>query len=98
MRDVPMPLPFCRRWQRYFTENNQFAATMKELGYGDEASFVTPEGHYVVSISNPGGTGRYLLAATPVTDGKQAGDDECLAFTLSDTGVRKNTGSNEKCW
>lgn len=84
--------------QRYFTENNQYAADMEELGYGEDATFVSPEGHYVVSVSNPGGMGRFLLTATPVEDGKQAGDDECLAFTVSDTGVRKNTGSNDKCW
>ncbi|MGQ7845565.1 type IV pilin protein [Granulosicoccus sp. 3-233] len=84
--------------QRYFTENNQYAADMKELGYGGAATYATPEGHYVVSISNPGGVGRYLLTATPATGGKQASDKECLAFTLSDTGARRSTGSNTDCW
>lgn len=84
--------------QRYFTENNQFADDMEELGYGDAATFTTPEGHYVVSVTNPGGTGRFLLTATPVTGGKQASDSECLAFTVSDTGVKANTGSNTDCW
>lgn len=84
--------------QRYFTENNQYAATMKELGYGDAATFNTPEGHYVVSVSNPGSTARFVLTATPVTGGKQAGDAECLAFTISDTGARQSTGSDTDCW
>lgn len=84
--------------QRYFTENNQYAATMKELGYGDAATFNTPEGHYVVSVSNPGSTARFILTATPVTGGKQAGDAECLAFTISDTGARQSTGSDTDCW
>ncbi len=84
--------------QRYFTENNQYAATMKELGYGDAATFNTPEGHYVVSVSNPGSTARFILTATPVTGGKQAGDTECLAFTISDTGARQSTGSDTDCW
>lgn len=84
--------------QRYFTENNQYAADMQELGYGNAKTYDTPEGHYVVSVSNPGGTGRYLLTATPATGGKQAGDDECLALTLSDTGAKGSTGSNTNCW
>ena len=84
--------------QRYFTENNQYAADMKELGYGDAATFNSPEGHYVVSVSNPGSTGRFVLTATPVTGGTQAGDDECLAFTISDTGAKGSTGSNTDCW
>ena len=84
--------------QRYFTENNQYATSMSEMGYGDAATFDTPEGHYVVSVTNPDSTGRFLLTATPVTGGKQAGDDECLAFTISDTGVKGNTGSHTDCW
>lgn len=84
--------------QRYFTENNQYAADMKELGYGNAATFESPEGHYVVSVSNPGGSGRFLLTATPVSGGKQASDAECLAFTINDTGARKNTGSLGDCW
>lgn len=84
--------------QRYFSDNNQFAEDMQELGYGSAETFDSPEGHYVVSVSNPGGTGRFLLTATPVTGGKQAGDDECLAFTVSDTGAKSSTGSDTNCW
>ena len=83
---------------RYFSDNNQYATDMQELGYGSAATFVTPEGHYQVSVSNPGGTGRFLLTATPVATGRQASDTECKAFTISDTGVRQNTGYNTDCW
>jgi len=84
--------------QRYFTENNQYAADMQELGYGSAATFASPEGHYVVSISNPGGNGSYLLTAAPASGGKQASDSECLAFTISHTGARQSTGSDTDCW
>lgn len=84
--------------QRYFTENNQYADSMKELGYGTEDTFTSPEGHYEISVANPGGTGRFLLTATPLTSSPQAKDNDCLAFTISDTGAKKNTGTNTDCW
>ncbi len=83
---------------RYFSANNQYAGSMGELGYGTGATFVTPEGHYSVSVDNPGSQGRFVLTATPVADGPQAGDVECAAFTISDTGVKRNTGTNADCW
>jgi len=83
---------------RYFSSNNRYADSMDELGYGDAATFVTPEGHYTVSVTNPGSRARFMLTATPVADGRQAGDTECLAFTITDTGVKKNTGTNTDCW
>lgn len=83
---------------RYFSSNNQYADTMQELGYGTAATFATPEGHYTVSVANPGGRGKFVLTAVPVTGGKQADDTECAAFTISDTGVKKNTGTNTDCW
>lgn len=83
---------------RYFSDNNEYAGDMKTLGYGSAATFNTPEGHYVVSVTNPGGSGTFLLTATPVAGGKQASDDECKAFTISDTNVRKSTGSDSNCW
>lgn len=83
---------------RYFSANNQYAGSMGELGYGTGATFVTPEGHYSVSVDNPGSQARFILTATPVAGGKQAGDVECASFTISDTGVKRNTGTNTDCW
>lgn len=86
--------------QRYFSENNQYAEKMSELGYGTANSAASPEAHYSVSISNPNGAGKgYLLTATPVNGGRQQGDDECKSFTISSTGVKGNTGgSHSDCW
>jgi len=83
---------------RYFSSNNQYADSMDELGYGNAATFVTPEGHYTVSIVNPGSRAKFTLTATPIAGGRQAGDTECLAFTITDTGVKRNTGTNTDCW
>ncbi len=83
---------------RYFSSNNQYADSMDELGYGTTATVLTPEGHYSVGVANPGGRGKFVLTATPVVGGKQAGDTECASFTISDTGVKKNTGTNTDCW
>jgi type IV pilus assembly protein PilE len=82
---------------RYFSDNNQYATTMKELGYGAAATFTTPEGHYMVSVNNATAL-KFLLTATPVTGGKQASDAECANFTISNTGQRKSTGTKTDCW
>lgn len=84
---------------RYFSDNNQYADDMEELGYGDAATFDTPEGYYRVSVSTPADMGSFVLTATPVAGGKQAGDTECQAFTINDKGVRKNVGGTDTdCW
>ena len=82
---------------RFFSNNNQYATSMKELGYGNADTFVSPEGHYVISVSNPTAV-KFLLTAAPVTGGKQAGDSECASLTISNTGQKKSTGTNTDCW
>lgn len=83
--------------QRYFSEYNQYASTVKDLGYPDD-SVTSPEGHYSVSVSDASSNLRYVLTATPVSDGKQADDSECMAFVISSTGAKSNTGTNSDCW
>lgn len=86
--------------QRYFSENNEYADEMSDLGYGTDATFPSPEGHYTISVSNTTDANLdYVLSATPVVGGRQAKDDECDVFTISSTGVKANTGgSNANCW
>lgn len=83
--------------QRYFSERNQYAETMTELGYADSTS---PEGHYTISITNPNGAeAGFLLSAVPVTNGQQDNDTECETFRISSTGARDNDGgTNDSCW
>lgn len=82
---------------RYFSSNNQYATSMQELGYGTADTFTTPEGHYVVSVDNSTAL-KFLLTATPVAGGKQAGDAECANLTISHTGQKKSTGTKADCW
>jgi len=82
---------------RYFSNNNRYATSMQELGYGGADTYPTPEGHYVVSVSNATAI-KFLLTATPAAGGKQAGDQECANLTLSNTGQKKSTGTNADCW
>lgn len=82
---------------RYFSNNNQYATSMSELGYGTADTAVSPEGHYVVSVSNSTAL-KFLLTATPVAGGKQASDVECASLTISHTGQKKSTGTDKACW
>jgi len=41
----------------------------------------------------------FLLTATPVVGGYQAGDTDCTTLTLTSTGIESGTGANiTKCW
>lgn len=83
--------------QRYFSQFNEYATDMQELGYPDE-QMTSPEGHYQISISNPGSNLRYVLTAAPIADGKQSNDNDCRAFVISNTGARSSTGTKTNCW
>lgn len=81
--------------QRYLSENNRYANDLTDLGYPNDP-FTTVEGFYTVSVENPSATS-YVLTATPVPGGPQAGDTECGAFTLNSGGV-KGSNSGTECW
>ncbi len=84
---------------RFFSANNQYATTMKQLGYGTADTYVTPEGHYTISVEDSGSVSKFKLKATPVANGKQAGDAECTSFTISHTGAKTATGTQaDHCW
>lgn len=82
---------------RYFSDNNQYATSMEELGYGNADTFTTPEGHYVVSVDNDTAL-KFLLTATPAADGRQTNDAECASLTISNTGQKRSTGTKVDCW
>lgn len=84
---------------RFFSEYNRFGTTMAELGYGNGATEISDEGHYVVSIVSDTPTS-YVLTATPVAGGQQDGDAECTSFTLSSSDQKGATGTlpAADCW
>ena len=85
---------------RFYSEYNRYGTTMAELGYGEDATAVSNEGHYVVSIVTPAGAATYTLTATPVPGGPQIADADCLAMTINSSGVKTITGSTTpaNCW
>ena len=86
---------------RFFSENNAYATSMSELGYGTEATYPTPAEHYVVSIAPLGTRGGYTLVATAATDGAQASDTDCATISITSTGARtpsKAAGDAVDCW
>jgi type IV pilus assembly protein PilE len=56
------------------------------------------EGMYTVAATAIAGA-NFLLTATPVAGGYQAGDTYCTTLTLTSTGIESGTGANVgKCW
>lgn len=85
---------------RFSSENNRFATTMAELGYGDEATALSSEGFYTLSITTDNDNQTYVLTATPVAGGPQVKDAECATMTLNSSKQKtvSGTGSPESCW
>jgi len=85
---------------RFSSENNRFATTMAELGYGDAATANSEEGFYNVSIETSNGNQSYILTATPVATGPQVNDTECAALTLNSSKQKtvSGTATPTDCW
>ncbi len=95
---IVMLLEVAGEQERFYSENNEYAETMADLGYGTgtQNSFASPDGHYNVTVSAR--TERtYTLTAAPVAGGAQAGD-ECGNFLVTSTGGKSVTGSGTNCW
>lgn len=86
---------------RFFSENNRYGAIMGELGYGadDAATTESEDGHYTISVESDTETS-FVLTATPVAGGLQAGDTECGSFTLNSSEQKGVTGTIDaaNCW
>jgi len=85
---------------RFFSENNRYAATMAELGYGNDATDNSNEGFYTLSITTSNANQSYVLTATPVAAGPQANDTECAVLTLNSSKQKtvSGTGTPADCW
>jgi len=56
------------------------------------------EGLYTVTATAIAGA-TFLLTATPVAGGYQAGDTDCTTLTLTSTGIESGTGADiTECW
>jgi type IV pilus assembly protein PilE len=84
---------------RFFTDNNRYAETMSELGYGTADTHDSPEGHYNISIANAVATS-FTLTAAPVAGSPQMDDTNCGSLSLDSTGLKAATGPGgvANCW
>lgn len=84
---------------RFFTDNNRYATTMSELGYGTNDTYDSPEGHYSISIVNAVPTS-FTLTAAPVAGSPQIKDTNCGSLSLDSTGLKDATGPGgiAACW
>lgn len=82
------------RQERFFTQNNQYATTVAQLGL---ASANSRTNVYQLQINRPNTT-QYTLSATPIN--KQAQDVDCGTYRLDQDGNRTITGrlSAADCW
>jgi type IV pilus assembly protein PilE len=101
-------LDLASREERYFSTNNQYTADPTLLGYaplGSGASFPQSAGTYyqiTVAVPDPGWTGAgpsFKVTATPSAGSPQLQDTACTAFTVTQTGSQKATGTlGDACW
>lgn len=84
---------------RFFTDNNRYATTMSELGYGTNDTYDSPEGHYNISVANAVPTS-FTLTAAPVAGSPQIDDTNCGSLSLDSTGLKAATGPGgiASCW
>ncbi len=86
------------RQERYYAQTNSYVTSdsdMDKLGMSETSS----SGRYELSVSNPNGSGGYLLTATP--KGAQTADTKCGDLLLNARGVRSvgaSGASANDCW
>ncbi len=83
---------------RYFTENNRYASSMTQLGYGSDR-YLSENGNYGVEVQSSTASS-YTLVAIPESGSSQVDDTDCGRLTLTSTGVKGTTGSATPadCW
>ncbi|MCC8988324.1 MAG: type IV pilin protein [Candidatus Contendobacter sp.] len=84
-------LDAAQRQERFFTENNQYTATLGTGGLNLSAT--TTDGYYTLAITNAaanaaGRISTFTITATPVSGKSQEKDTACTVFSLNQTGVK----------
>ena len=94
------------RQEQYFLDNKSFALTLTDLGYGADPFLVENDGSEVVTASNETVYEISLSAATAISftvaakplSQQATGDSKCGTLSLTNTGIRTQTGSSSDCW
>ena len=85
--------------QRFFTENNRFAADLTEMGY-PTAAMLSENGFYSASVT-ANTASSYTITAAPVAGGAQESDSDCGSFTINSAGIKGVDGAAlaaDECW
>ena len=94
------------RQQQFFMDNKQFASQLSSLGYPADTFMVNDDGTVVssgdsrrtYSISMTGATATaFTVNGTPQL-GQYVKDTDCGTLTLTNAGVKGQSGSGDKCW
>lgn len=82
--------------ERFFTENNTYAANMTALGYGNNNE-PTESGWYIASVTASTAT-TFTLSAAPQND--QQKDTICSTLSIDHLGQKgeSGTGQPDDCW
>jgi type IV pilus assembly protein PilE len=85
------------RQERWFTENNSYTNVLANLTGG---ATTTPEGHYNLTMTHPGGCGTSCFLITATAAGGQSSDTKCTSFSLNEIGARTfgGSGTSRDCW
>lgn len=87
-----MLLNAASREERFYSDNNEYTATIGAGGLG--TSSTSENGYYTLSVGGLGANNQtFTLTATPTT----FTDTDCGSLTLSNVGVRGSAGG-DVCW
>ncbi len=87
-------LQYASEQEKFILNNNTYATSMAQLRGEGTATYETPSGRYVISISDATAS-TYTLTAT--YQGTDAEKDACETFTIDQNAVREST-PNADCW
>ncbi len=99
-------LQIADRQQQFFMDNKQYAADLTNLGFAADPLIISDDGNpvaagdassvYSFDLSNLAAT-TYTVTATPLNaQGKR--DTKCGNLTLTQAGVKGNSGTGDDCW
>jgi type IV pilus assembly protein PilE len=85
--------------ERIYFERNQYSNAIADVwNYREAGVYVSAEGYYALTVAFPGDDPN-RFTATATARGKQAGDADCVSFTIDETGLKAATGDDsDDCW
>lgn len=80
--------------ERWYTQNNSYTGTIANVG-----GSTTEKGYYTIAVTNPSCTTAgistcFVMTATAVAGGPQAGDTGCTSLTITQAGLK----GPSTCW